>query len=100
MTTIDESCNNPEFYLENADLVVSAAGVANVVKASSLKKGSILINVGFEVVEGNIQDDINVETAKKICGLVSKATTGVGAVNVSFLVKKVFQNWANKHNLI
>lgn len=99
VTTIDESCEDPASYLEKADLVVSAAGVADVVRASCLKRGSALINVGFEVVNGKIKDDIDVQGAKQVCSLVSRATSGVGPVNVSFLVKKVFQNWAAKHNL-
>ncbi|KAG9443396.1 hypothetical protein H6P81_014736 [Aristolochia fimbriata] len=43
--------NNPELITQEADIVVSAAGVPNLVRGSWLKPGAIVIDVGTNAVE-------------------------------------------------
>lgn len=53
MSVIHALTPNPEEITREADIVVSATGVPNLVRGSWLKKGSVVLDVGTFPIEVN-----------------------------------------------
>lgn len=51
VSTVHAFTKNPEDITRKADIVISAAGVPNLVRRNWLKRGSIVIDVGTNPVE-------------------------------------------------
>ena len=43
--------NNPEEIVRQADIIIAACGVANLVRGSWLKPGAVVIDVGINPVD-------------------------------------------------
>lgn len=72
------------FFTENADLVISATGVSNLV--TKVKQGSVLIDVGISRnYEGKLSGDIS-EEAKKRASFYTPVPGGVGPMTVVMLM--------------
>ena len=89
-TMIDSKTTNREELLKNADIIISAVGKENIIKAHELKQGVILIGVGIlRGADGKLHGDYHEE---EIAGIASYYTTtpgGVGPVNVAMLFENV-----------
>jgi 5,10-methylene-tetrahydrofolate dehydrogenase/methenyl tetrahydrofolate cyclohydrolase len=71
----------------NADIVVSAAGVANLVTAEHVKEGAIVVDVGINfVADGSrtsgfrLCGDVDFNSVKKKCKFITPVPNGVGPV--------------------
>lgn len=74
-----------------ADILISAAGQADLVKADMVKKDAIVIDVGINKMEnGKITGDVSKE-AKEIT-LATKVPGGVGKMTVISLIENIIQN--------
>ena len=54
MSVIHAFTTNPEEITRESDIVISAAGVANLVRGSWLKQGAVVIDVGTNPIEVTI----------------------------------------------
>ena len=59
-------------HLMNADIIVAAVGVANLVKGDMIKEGCVIIDVGMNAV-----DDPNDKRGYHLCGDVDYQSVGV-----------------------
>ena len=79
---------------QQADIIVSAAGVPNVVTADMVKPGAIVIDVGINFVEINgkrkMVGDVDFESVKEIAGAITPVPGGVGPMTVAYLVSNLF----------
>ncbi|HRY36478.1 MAG TPA: bifunctional 5,10-methylenetetrahydrofolate dehydrogenase/5,10-methenyltetrahydrofolate cyclohydrolase [Candidatus Magasanikbacteria bacterium] len=69
-----------------ADIIVTGAGVINLVKAPMVKKGAIVIDAGFSFVDGKSYGDVDVVSLDKKGVWVTPTPGGVGPVTVSKLL--------------
>ena len=76
------------FYLENADIVISAVGKPHIIRGECLKKGAIIIDVGIGQKNGKICGDVEFESARKRASLITPVPGGIGRLTPLFL----FQN--------
>ncbi|MHA1300339.1 MAG: bifunctional 5,10-methylenetetrahydrofolate dehydrogenase/5,10-methenyltetrahydrofolate cyclohydrolase [Candidatus Helarchaeota archaeon] len=74
-------------YTEKADIIVTAAGVPNLIKPDMVKKGVIIIDAGFSRVEGKIHGDADFNNLKDICSYITPPTGGVGPMTIVMLLK-------------
>lgn len=51
MSIVHAYTQNPEEITREADIVISAAGVADLVRGSWLKRGAVVIDVGTNPIE-------------------------------------------------
>jgi len=83
-------CNSATKDLKNkclgADIIVTGAGVRNLVKANMVKKGAIVIDAGFSFVNGKSYGDVDVVALDKKGVYVTPTPGGVGPVTVSKLL--------------
>lgn len=71
----------------DADIVVSATGVARSVTAAHTKPGATLIDVGISRTEGGIVGDIDFEAVQGIAGAVTPMPGGTGLLTVACLME-------------
>lgn len=77
------------FYVKNADIVISAVGVPNLIKGAWLKKGTIAIDVGIGRKDSKIVGDIEFEGAMKKASFITPVPGGVGKLTSLFLFKNL-----------
>lgn len=84
------SCNRDTHDLSakvlQADIVVSAAGVAGLVKASWVKPGAIVIDVGTNRLGNKLVGDVDFLTVKEVAGWITPVPGGVGPMTVAQLM--------------
>lgn len=79
-------------HTKNADVVVVAAGVPNLLKASMVKPGAVVIDVGINRVDGKLRGDAEFEGIEKIAA-VTPVPGGVGPMTVAMLLENTFVAW-------
>lgn len=79
--------------LKNADIVISATGVPNLIGKEDVKKGAVVIDVGINRVEGMICGDINFEEVKDIASYITPVPGGVGPMTIASLMKNTLKSY-------
>lgn len=76
--------------VRNADIVVTACGVPNLISASILKQGAIVIDGGIvKLPDGRVVGDVDIESIVDFEGWLSPVPGGVGPVTVACLLENV-----------
>ena len=70
-------------YTTNADIIISATGVRNIIDAEFIKKGSTVIDVGIINTKDGICGDVNFKSALEKAGKITPVPGGVGPVTVA-----------------
>ena len=75
-----------------AEVLIAAAGRANMIGRDHLASGQLVLDVGINVdEEGNLVGDVDFAAADAIVGAVTPVPGGVGAVTTSVLAAHVLQ---------
>lgn len=82
---------------QKADIVVTACGVANMVKADWVKEGVILIDVGINRCEGKICGDIDFATMQNKAEAITPVPGGVGPMTVAMLLQNTVRAYICQH---
>lgn len=87
---------NQEWITREADILVTAAGVPNLITAEYVKKGAVVIDVGINRIEGEdgkrrIVGDVDFEGVKGIAGYLSPVPGGVGPMTVAMMLRNTIQ---------
>lgn len=71
-----------------ADILVAAVGRAEMVKGDWIKPGAVVIDAGYNKVEGRSGDvgDVDFESAKDVAGWITPVPGGVGPMTVASLL--------------
>ncbi len=78
---------NLEKHVSNADILIAAAGSPELIKGEWIKEGAIVIDVGFNWVDGKTVGDVEFETAKERAGYITPVPGGVGPLTVAILLQ-------------
>ncbi len=73
---------------QEADIVVSGAGVPNLVTKEMIKEGSVLLDAGTSTQAGNLVGDIALECADK-ASVFAKTPGGIGPMTIAILFKNL-----------
>ena len=88
---------NLEQYTRNADVVISAIGKPNYLKADMIKKGSIIIDVGINRVEAEndkgykIIGDVDYKSVIDKVSFITPVPGGVGPMTIAMLVENTIE---------
>ncbi|MFA5352458.1 MAG: bifunctional 5,10-methylenetetrahydrofolate dehydrogenase/5,10-methenyltetrahydrofolate cyclohydrolase [Candidatus Gracilibacteria bacterium] len=77
-------------HTRNADIVISATGVPNLIKASMVKKGVIAIDVGCAKVGDKLVGDIDFAAVSKKAAFITPVPGGVGPMTVATLIYNTY----------
>ncbi|KAL3775521.1 hypothetical protein ACHAWO_005539 [Cyclotella atomus] len=100
ITIVHSRTKNIEDVIKQADIVVAAVGRANMVQASWLKPGCIVIDVGINSVDDastkrgyRLVGDVNYAEAKEVCEWITPVPGGVGPMTIAMLLRNTWNSW-------
>ena len=71
-----------------ADVIIAAAGVANLVKSDWVKEGAVIIDVGINRLDdGTLAGDVDFDDVKDIASAISPVPGGVGPMTIAVLLE-------------
>lgn len=76
-------------FTQNADLIISACGVPNLVKGEMVKKDVVVIDAGINLVNGKTQGDVEFETVSQKASFITPVPGGVGPVTIVSLFENL-----------
>lgn len=93
VSMVHKDTPNPEEYTRRADVVVAATGVPELVRASWIKRGAVVIDVGINFVRddersegfrvvGDVHPDV-----REVASIVSPVPGGVGPMTIAMLMR-------------
>jgi len=82
-------------YTNNADILISATGVRNLINADFIKKGATVIDVGIINTKQGICGDVNYESALEKAGKITPVPGGVGPVTVACSLVNMIKTYEN-----
>ncbi|HRX65060.1 bifunctional 5,10-methylenetetrahydrofolate dehydrogenase/5,10-methenyltetrahydrofolate cyclohydrolase [Mesotoga sp.] len=71
----------------NADIVVSAVGIAGFVKREMVRPGGVVVDVGINFVDGRLVGDVDFDEVSQIAAAITPVPGGVGSVTTALLFK-------------
>lgn len=76
------------FYTQNADIVCVGVGKPDLIKASMLKKGAVVVDIGINHLnDGRIVGDVDFNNAQKVAGFITPVPKGVGPMTIISLLE-------------
>lgn len=88
VTIAHSRTQNLEEIVRQADIVVAAVGRAEMVKGTWIKPGAVVVDAGYNKVEGRTHDvgDVDFESAKEVASWITPVPGGVGPMTVASLL--------------
>ncbi len=90
--TIAHSKSDVRREVEDADIVVVAVGVAELVKGEWLKPGAVVIDVGMNRnADGKLVGDVEFATASERASYITPVPGGVGPMTIAMLIRNTLE---------
>jgi methylenetetrahydrofolate dehydrogenase (NADP+)/methenyltetrahydrofolate cyclohydrolase len=89
-----------KFFTKNADILITAAGIAKLIKTEHVKNNAFVIDVAIVSTSDGICGDVDFESVKDIVGKITPVPGGVGPITVACSLKnmiKTFYNFVEKN---
>jgi methylenetetrahydrofolate dehydrogenase (NADP+)/methenyltetrahydrofolate cyclohydrolase len=88
VTIAHSRTENLEELCRDADILVAAVGRAEMIKGNWIKPGAVVIDAGYNKVEGRQGDvgDVEFESAKEVASWITPVPGGVGPMTVASLL--------------
>jgi methylenetetrahydrofolate dehydrogenase (NADP+)/methenyltetrahydrofolate cyclohydrolase len=77
--------------VRGADIVVVAIGRANFVTGDMLKPGAVVVDVGINVVDGQLVGDVDFASASRVASAITPVPGGVGPLTNAILLTHLVQ---------
>ena len=92
----NEHTSNQDTLTCKADILVTAAGVPNLITADFVKQGAVVIDVGINRIKGEngkkrTVGDVDFAAVQEIAGYISPVPGGVGPMTVAMLLRNTVQ---------
>ena len=84
--------------VRQADIVVAAAGRANMVKGEWIKPGATVIDVGINRTDSGLVGDVDFASASAVAGAITPVPGGVGPMTIACLIRNTFVSAARREN--
>ncbi|XP_057840069.2 bifunctional protein FolD 2 isoform X1 [Cryptomeria japonica] len=99
VTIVHSYTKNPTDFTREADILVAAAGVPNLVRGDWLKPGAVVIDVGINAVEDpnakrgyRLVGDVCYEEASRIASAITPVPGGVGPMTIAMLLSNTLES--------
>ncbi len=80
VTVCNIKTKNLSSHTKTADILIAAAGVKGLIKAPMIKRGAVVIDVGFNAAKHGICGDVDFKAAMKKASFITPVPGGVGPV--------------------
>ena len=98
VTVVHSRTKNLEFFTKNADIIISALGVPNFLKANMVKDGVVIIDVGITRVKDLnktkgyvLKGDVDFESVKEKASYITPVPGGVGPMTIVSLIQNTLK---------
>lgn len=81
--------------LNDADIIIVAAGVPKLLKKEDVKEGAVVIDVGINRIDGKICGDVDYEEVVERASYITPVPGGVGPMTIASLIKNTFKSYKN-----
>ncbi len=82
--------------MRNADIIISAVGVPNLVTEENVKEGAVVIDVGISRVEGKVYGDVDFTGVSKKASYITPVPGGVGPMTITSLLGNTLKSFKNR----
>lgn len=89
--TCHSKTKNLKKYTSQADILIVAAGKANLITEEMVKENAVVIDAGINVVNGKICGDVDFEKVSPKCSYITPVPGGVGQMTVAELGENVYK---------
>ena len=102
VTLAHSRTKNIEELVSEADIIISALGIPNFVKAEMVKKGAVVIDVGITRVKDDsekgytIVGDVDYESVANKSSFITPVPGGVGPMTIAMLLTNTLQAFEQK----
>lgn len=83
------------YFCLKADIVITAAGVPNLITSSHIKENATVIDVAIIPTANGICGDVEFESVKHKAGIITPVPGGVGPVTIACALKNMIQTYTN-----
>ena len=80
----------------DADIVISATGVKNLITEDMIKEGAVVVDAGCTVEDGVVCGDVDFDKVSKKASLITPPTGGVGPMTIAMMLKNTILCYNNK----
>ena len=80
-----------------ADIIVAAVGIPELVKADWIKKDAVVIDVGINKTDKGIVGDVAFEEVSKVARALTPVPGGVGPMTIACLLKNTIECFKRSH---
>jgi len=94
--TFDSAEKEPKTIAKLADIVVVATGCKNLVDASWLKPGAVVVDVGIHRAENGLCGDVNFSDVCKTVSAITPVPGGVGPMTVAMLMENCLDSFEQR----
>ncbi len=91
VSVLNKETEDISFFTKSAKIIVSGAGVPNLIKEDMIEKDSVVIDAGTSRDNGRIVGDVDREAVKMKTGLFSPVPGGVGPLTIYYLAENLFK---------
>lgn len=84
------------FYTQRADLIVSATGCVNLIRADMVKEGVIVVDVGISRVGNSLVGDVDFKEVCKKASYITPVPGGVGPMTIAVLLENTIKSARNR----
>ncbi|KAJ2996776.1 tetrahydrofolate synthase [Globomyces sp. JEL0801] len=99
VTVCHSHTQNMESIVKEADIIIAAVGVPNLVKASWVKHGAVVIDVGTNAIPDDTKKagyrwvgDVEFDTVKEVASAITPVPGGVGPMTVAMLLENTVES--------
>ena len=96
VTICHSRTENLKKHIINADVVISAMGMKNMITADMIKEGAIVVDAGCTLEDGELSGDVDYAKVAKKASLITPPIGGVGPMTVAMFLKNIILCYNNK----
>ena len=100
VTICNSYTKNLKEKTKNADILISAVGKPQFIKADMVKEGAVVIDVGINKVLDKIVGDVDFEKVKEKASYITPVPGGVGTLTVAMLFSNILKAFKTNRNIL
>ena len=87
---------NLKEYTSKADILITGAGVPNLITTDYVKDNAIVLDVGIVKTKDGICGDVDFDAVKEKAAIISPVPGGVGPVTIACALKNIVKTYRNQ----
>jgi methylenetetrahydrofolate dehydrogenase (NADP+)/methenyltetrahydrofolate cyclohydrolase len=100
LTNCNSETKDLKFHTLNADIIISATGVINLITADMIQKGVVIIDVGInQNSEGKLVGDVDFNNVQSKCSYITPVPGGVGPLTIAMLMQNTLECFKLQNNI-